>query len=71
MTFGYLELTHTCHSDPRESYDRCPGPLSYREAHRIQDEERFMIQQHEDLVAEFEAKYTELGLTLTLFLERY
>ncbi|KAH7323856.1 hypothetical protein BKA65DRAFT_75903 [Rhexocercosporidium sp. MPI-PUGE-AT-0058] len=71
MTFEWLELTHTCHVDPESLWDKIRGPLSNEEIHEIQEEERDLLQQHEDLVAEFESKYTELGLPLSTFLEEY
>lgn len=37
----------------------------------IQEEERDLIQQLEDLVAEFEAKFDELGIPLIPFLEEH
>lgn len=74
MTFEWLGLTHTCHIDPSaECYQAHPGrpQLPDEEILEIQDEEKHLIQQLEDLVAEFEAKYIELGGTLVSFLENY
>ncbi len=71
MTFEWLELTHTCHIDPFWYNFDVLQPLSDEEVKGIQEEERFLIQQHEELVAEFEVKYIELGVSLTSFLESY
>lgn len=69
-TFERLGLTHTCHMDPL-GWARMRAPLLEEEIHEIQEEERPMIQQHKELVAEFEAKFVELGGTLVSFFEGY
>lgn len=69
MTFEWLELTHTCHKDSTPMYGGPRGPLSKDEIHEIHEEERYFLAQHEKLVSQFETKFTELGLSLTTFLE--
>ncbi|KAH7371860.1 hypothetical protein BKA64DRAFT_729050 [Cadophora sp. MPI-SDFR-AT-0126] len=71
MTFEWLELTHTCHVDPKHEFSACRGLLSHEEIREIQEEERNLLGQHEDLVTGFEAKFAELGLPLTTFLKEH
>ncbi|KAL5315710.1 hypothetical protein ACEPPN_016580 [Leptodophora sp. 'Broadleaf-Isolate-01'] len=71
MTFEWMELTHTCHEDPKSIYDRPREHLTYEEIQEIHDEEEGLLQEHENLVTEFEAKYAELGLPITAFMEEY
>ena len=66
MTFEALGLTHTCH---REFWQG--GTPSEEEIWEIQSEERFMIQQLESLLAEFDAKLLEVGGTLASFLNEH
>jgi hypothetical protein len=71
MTFDTLGLTHTCHR-ANPLWTASPRPrLSKEDISEIQSEERFMIQQLESLMTEFDAKLSEVGGTLTLFLEEY
>ena len=68
MTFDTLGLTHTCHR-ANPLWTASPRPrLSKEDISEIQSEERFMIQQLESLMAEFDSKLSEVGGTLTLFL---
>jgi hypothetical protein len=46
-------------------------PLSKEEIHEIRSEERFMLEQLESLMVEFEAKFVEVGGTLSSFLKEY
>ncbi|KAL2062675.1 hypothetical protein VTL71DRAFT_5747 [Oculimacula yallundae] len=71
LTFEWLELTHTCHKDPHDYYEDCRAPLSHEEIDEIHHEERYLLQKHEELIAEFEAMYIELGLPLETFLENH
>lgn len=71
MTFEWLELTHTCHMDPENEYVTQRGPLSKDEIHEIREEERYLLAQHEQLVSQFETKFTELGLPIIRFLEEH
>ena len=59
ITFSRMGLTHTCrrHFEPYEGDKQLPED----EIHEIHDEERLLIQQLDELVDEFEAKYMELG----------
>jgi hypothetical protein len=66
MTFDTLGLTHTCHQPLSLRSRRSEEDIS-----EIQSEERFMIQQLESLMAEFDAKLSEVGGTLTSFLKGY
>jgi hypothetical protein len=66
MTFDTLGLTHTCH---QRMFLR--SRLSEEDISEIQSEERFMIQQLENLMAEFDAKLSEVGGTLTSFLKEH
>ncbi|KAK0117845.1 hypothetical protein ONS95_012167 [Cadophora gregata] len=73
MTFEWLELTHTCHIDPIDPIDpKFWGSwklFCQQEIKEIHDEERYLIDQLENLVIQFETKFTELGLPLRAFLE--
>jgi hypothetical protein len=72
MTFNFLDLTHTCHeTEWDEDSLTWRNILSEEEIHEIQSEERLMIEQLESLIVEFEAKFAELGGTLSSFLEEY
>ncbi|PVH79597.1 hypothetical protein DL98DRAFT_655347 [Cadophora sp. DSE1049] len=71
ITFEWLELTHTCHKDPRDRWDKSRGPLPQEEIAEILEEERYLLKQHGDLVAGFETKFTELGIPITAFLEQH
>ncbi|KAH9219366.1 hypothetical protein DL95DRAFT_443461 [Leptodontidium sp. 2 PMI_412] len=71
MTFDWLELTHTCHEDPMGRYHGPREHLSYEEIQEIHNEEEGLLQEHENLVTEFEAKYAELGLPIAAFMEEY
>ena len=72
-TFSKLGLTHTCR-DMRSlywgarPYYKC---LTHEEIKEIREEECLMIAQLDGLVAEFVAKYTELGVSLLEFFEGY
>lgn len=71
MSFSCLELTHTCHASLiLWQCDRLSvkAPMSMDEIGEIQEEEYSLIQQLEDLVDEFEAKFHELGIPLIQFL---
>ena len=72
-TFSKLCLTHTCRNMPLRCLDARPyyGCLSHEEIKEIREEERLIIAQLDDLVAEFVAKYTELGVSLLEFFEGY
>jgi len=70
MTFDTLGLTHTCHNtDPPWTFPL--SRLSEEDISEIQSEERFMIQQLESLMAEFDAKLSEVGGTLTSFVKEH
>ncbi|CZS92560.1 uncharacterized protein RCO7_01874 [Rhynchosporium graminicola] len=69
LTFEWLGLTHTCHEDLMTRWTPPRAPLIHEEIQEIQQAERHLIQQHEDLVIYFSAKYTELELPLVTFLE--
>ncbi|KAG4435049.1 hypothetical protein IFR05_009473 [Cadophora sp. M221] len=71
MTFEWLELTHTCHKDPGIHFRKPREHLTYEEIQEIHDEERDLLQEHENLVTEFEAKYAELGLPIKAFMQEY
>ena len=74
MSFRWLELTHTCHASLVQWHCgrlSVKAPLSMDEINEIQEEERDLIQQLEDLVAEFEAKFDDLGIPLIPFLEEH
>ena len=71
MTFEWSELTHTCHVDAKNHWDKPRGLLPQHEIHEIREEERYLLEQHEELVSRFETKFTELGLPLTTFLEEH
>lgn len=68
MTFSYLELIHTCHEAPRDYFNDCRKPLSHEGIEEIHHEERYLLQQQEELVTEFEAAFDELGISLMIFL---
>ena len=68
-TFEKLELTHTCcevgfFSEMRLRNDDVDGE-------EVRDEERLLIRKLDALVAEFQEKYTELGVTVSEFLKGY
>ena len=69
-TFQRLQLTHTCCA-----FDDWRGELLVREDNmdreEIRDEERFLIDKLDALVAEFQEKYLELGVSVTEFLKGY
>jgi hypothetical protein len=76
MTFNELGITHICNCSPiglptDKYHTQVREPFSDKEILRIHDEESLLIQQLEDLVAEFNAKYEELGIPLTEFLTGY
>lgn len=69
LTFEELGLTHTCcahfldHILPRDNNDD--------DVHEIHDEERLLLDQLEELLAEFETKKSELGVSTAVFLQGY
>jgi hypothetical protein len=76
MAFNELGLTQTCNCSPiglptDASATQIRKPFADEEAVQIHEEERLLIQKLEDLVAEFDAKYEELGIPLTEFLTGY
>ena len=72
MTFDKLGLTHTCPNVFSSVYSyRVRLPLSDVEIQEIQDEERFLIQELNDLVEEFESEFKDYGGTLVSFIEEY
>jgi hypothetical protein len=70
MTFHTLGLTHTCH-DSNPHWMLSHSRLSEEDISEIHSEERFMIQQLESLMAEFDAKLSEVGGTLTSFVKEH
>jgi hypothetical protein len=70
MTFDTLGLTHTCHN-AKPPWILSHSRLSEEDISEIHSEERFMIQHLESLMAEFDAKLSEVGGTLTSFLKEH
>ena len=72
-TFSKLGLTHTCRDMQLLYWDARPyyECLTREDIKEIREEERLMIAQLDDLVVEFVAKYTELGVSLLEFFEGY
>lgn len=68
-TFETLGLRHTC----RRHYGYSPefGGVKVDDIAEVQEEERFLIDQLEQLVSEFELKYKELCVSLPEFLRGY
>lgn len=67
-TFEKLELTHTC-CKVDIWYQRMPYRNDNMDREEIREEEHLMISKLDALVAEFQEKYTELGVPLSEFLE--
>ncbi|KAL2838808.1 hypothetical protein BJY01DRAFT_237329 [Aspergillus pseudoustus] len=76
LTFDLLGITHTCHRKQRiRIFDSTRMWLNDQfdpeDAQEIHEEESYFLDQLEHLVAEFDAKYDELGVTLSEFYEGY
>lgn len=73
VTFQRLGLTHTCHVDYHGFYSfMTPEPyIGEEEVGEIRNEERFLIQQMEELVRDFEEKYAASEGKLGEFLDGY
>lgn len=69
-TFEKLGLTHTCCKVHPRGYGM-PTARDSAECAEIRDEERLWLSKLETLVAEFQEKYTELGVTVPEFLRGY
>lgn len=69
MTFTRMKLRHTCCYAPHG--DSLLQDMDKEEVNEIRDEERELLAQLEELVAEFEEKYDGLGQPLVTFLEGY
>lgn len=68
-TFETLGLRHTCRR--HYSYYFEFGGVKVDDIAEVQEEERFLIDQLEQLVSEFELKYKELYVSLPVFLRGY
>lgn len=69
-TFEKLELTHTCCKVHSHGLNM-PTANDSAECAEIRDEERLLLSKLDTLVAEFQEKYTELGVTVPEFLRGY
>lgn len=68
LTFSEMGLAHTC---CQTAYCGLLRARHRDEVKEIREEKRFLLDELEELVAEFESKYDELGVPLSRFLEDY
>ncbi|KAL2813065.1 hypothetical protein BDW59DRAFT_167633 [Aspergillus cavernicola] len=71
LTFSVLGLTHTCHDWHWMNSLSRVKQMDPEEIEEVREEERSLIDQLEDLSAEFRQKYEELGLGIYGFLVDY